>query len=171
MDFINHNWKDYLKDGDKVQMHAQIERRLIAWRTAIAGLLALVFLGVPSGIASFARGEDGPVAILIGLLIAITVGFVARARMRGVHYALTASGVYSIDGLFFKNARFVAYARITDAAVQRGILEQMFGLGSVGISTAGGTKSSGGHSQPYEIRISGVTDYQKIRQSIFKRMK
>jgi hypothetical protein len=79
--------------------------------------------------------------------------------------------VYEIGGLLFKHVKFVAYGKITDSVLNRSLLDLILGTGTIGISTAGGTRSYQGSSQPYEIRIRNVDDYKKIRELIFTGMK
>ncbi|MDR1726721.1 MAG: PH domain-containing protein [Acidobacteriota bacterium] len=92
------------------------------------------------------------------------------ASFRSFHFVLTQSGVYSIGGLLFKHSRFVPYGRITDAEVRRGLLSQLIDTASIGISTAGGTRSARGNSSPFEITISEVVDYREIRRAILQKV-
>jgi uncharacterized membrane protein YdbT with pleckstrin-like domain len=166
MNFMNSNWRAYLKSGDKVSFYARVNESIVLFRSILIGLLVFAF----AYFFAFCAGVPEPLAAL-SVPVALVAGALCYARSRSFHFALTQSGVYSIGGLFVKSAEFVAYSRITDATIRRGIPDQIFGAGSIGISTAGGAKLATATSQPYEIVISSVSEYQKFRQEIFKKMK
>ncbi|MDR2098754.1 MAG: PH domain-containing protein [Rickettsiales bacterium] len=110
------------------------------------------------------------------LLTIVAVLFVLIWLLKCLHYKsyrfiVAKNGIYEIAGIIFKNIKFVPYGKITDSVLKRGLLDLIFGTGTIGISTAGGTRSYNGASQPYEIRIRNVEDYKKIRELIFKGMK
>jgi uncharacterized membrane protein YdbT with pleckstrin-like domain len=170
MDFFNDGYKEYLKSGDRVvSMDRMDESYAIADSFVKALFVLLVFS--PMWIAPAIKFRVMDTAILVQLVLWLAIGLVMALRYRSFHFVITQSGVYEVGGLVFKHARFVAFGRITDGEVRRGLLDHLFGTGTIGISTAGGTKSSGGHSQPYEIRIRGVKHYSRIREMIFKNMK
>jgi uncharacterized membrane protein YdbT with pleckstrin-like domain len=166
MDFMNAGWRSYLKAGDKVLSHVQTSESLAAFK-------AFLWCAVLTVVLCFAALVEGLGLGVLAMCAAISIfgGILIYARARSFHFVLTQSGIYSIGGLISKTARFVAYNRVTDAAVTRGILDQIFNSGSVGVSTAGGTKSLNGYSEPYEIVVRNVSEYCKIRQDIFKKIK
>jgi uncharacterized membrane protein YdbT with pleckstrin-like domain len=164
---MNTNWRTYLKSGDKVFSHTKVNKSISLCQSFLRAAIVAALLSA----WVIAYGLQTEQVMSTVAIISILAGVFSYAHRQSFHFILTHSGVYSIGGLIFKTVKFVAYTRITDATIQRGIFEQIFNLGSIGISTAGGTKSYGGHSQPYEIVISSVSEYQKIRQEIFKKMK
>lgn len=175
MDFLNNNWKEHLKKEDTIILHTQIAKSIIMLQCLavfLAGIMpffALIFLFFIEQMAIDFWIAIGIMALsLFADSILITLVYLQN---KAKHFVVTNTGVYSLEGIINKNIKFVSYNRITDAAIQRDLFDQILHTGTIGISTAGGTKSAQGFSQPYEIRVLHTDQYKKVRETIFNHMK
>ncbi|MCL1902057.1 MAG: PH domain-containing protein [Alphaproteobacteria bacterium] len=173
MDFMNDNWKQYLKSGDRVFLHTKTLNSAGFMKSIIPGIALSVFLSIFFGIIynSTNYTVDFGVPIFFGMIMVILFVPLFYARSISFHFILTNSGVYSVGGLISKQIRFVPYGRITDAAISRGIISQIADTASIGISTPGHSKSAANGAPDFEITIVEIPDYHKVRQEILKRIK
>ena len=171
MDFLNKNYKSYLNKNEKVLLHMQQAKEFafpyVLGRFIIAFLTFSLF--TLWGMAQLeTKVENFPVLTIsfVSLFIAIVFYF----KYKCVHYMITESGIYKISGLLNKKIKFVSYKKITDNSLSINIFEAMFDVGTINISTAGGTRSYSGNSQPYELVIRHVNDYNKTSKLITKHL-
>jgi membrane protein YdbS with pleckstrin-like domain len=108
-------------------------------------------------------------SILAGAFLLIWI--LGALRSKSFKYVVTSRGLYQIGGIVFKHSKFVAYGKITDTTLKRGLVDLVLGTGTIGISTAGGTRSAQGNSQPYEVRFRNVPDYKKLQELVHKGLK
>jgi putative membrane protein len=80
-----------------------------------------------------------PLGAALGILAAFTLFALVLANVRArIRYVeVKGEGLSVHKGLFNKKVMFIPYARITNLRVNRGIMERIFGLGSLEIDTAG----------------------------------
>lgn len=85
-------------------------------------------------------------------------------RFRTLRYRFDDEGVSMSVGLLFKREVYVAYRRIQDIHVTRGLLQRWLGLASVAVQTASGNAAA-------EIMVEGVPDADGVRDFLYARMR
>ena len=181
MDFFNDNWKEYVGRDEKMLAQTAIRPAVYWLHSFFAALAGTVFFAMIFGpaIAIALAKAHGPAfrnAMLaktypIWAALFALIWVLDAMRNRSFKYVVTSRGLYQIGGMVFKHAKFVAYGKITDTILKRGIFDLFFGTGTVGISTAGGTRAYNGNSQPYEVRFKSIPDYKKIQELVHKGLK
>jgi putative membrane protein len=84
-------------------------------------------------------------------------------RYETLTYRFDAHGVMMKYGILFRRELQLTYARMQDIHLSQNILERWLGIGTVTIQTAG---ASGG-----DLVISGVKDFESIRDYLYARMR
>ncbi len=84
-------------------------------------------------------------------------------RYETLRYRFDASGVFMGYGVLFRREMQLTYQRMQDIHLSQNILERWLGIGTVTIQTAG---ASGG-----DLVISGVKDFEAIRDYLYARMR
>ena len=79
-------------------------------------------------------------------------------------YSFDAEGMSMSWGIFFRREISLTYRRIQDINVSRNLLERWFGLASVAVQTASGSSGA-------EMTIVGITDYEALRDYLYRRMR
>ena len=85
-------------------------------------------------------------------------------RYHTLWYRFDASGVSMGYGILFRKELQLTYPRMQDIHLSQNILERWLGIGTVTVQTAG--SGSGGN-----LTISGVRDYEAIRDYLYARMR
>lgn len=98
---------------------------------------------------------------LIGFPIAALAYYCRYCTLR---YRFDLDGVTMRVGVLFKRETSLAYRRIQDIHVTRGIIQRWLGLASVSVQTASG---SGGA----EMVVEGILDYEKVRDFLYSKMR
>ena len=171
MDFLNNNYKTYIQKKDKILQHTTQASSFIflyIMKVSILAFLVVNFLvilylaelNIPKKFFSFKP------SIIFSLLIA----FFGYIKYKGIHYVITETGLYKISGVLNKKIKFVPFKKITDSSLSISLFESILNVGTINISTAGGTKFYNGNSQPYELIIRHINDYNKINQLITKHL-
>ena len=99
----------------------------------------------------------------------VAVGFVTYWIPRyflSVSYGLTEDRIVFQGGLWWKRKSFVPYNRITNVDILQGPLSRHFGIAKVSIQTAGYSGQSSGGPRFAELAISGVKDFDEIKDTI-----
>ena len=168
MDFFNQNYKNYLDKKEKILLHIQQAKSFTFLH--IIGVFLITF-GLFTIFTLWAMAElklKKHFPVLPQLSIALVASFISYLRYNGIQYIITENGIYKISGLLNKKIKFVSYKKITDNSLSINIFESLFNVGTINISTAGGTKSYNGNSQPYELTIRHIDNYNKTNQIITK---
>jgi membrane protein YdbS with pleckstrin-like domain len=103
---------------------------------AYAVLVVVGFLLVPgdAGVATVLVRGVGPVlVVLIGV---VTVGVRPRLRYRVHRWEVTGDAVYTLTGWLTRTWTLVPISRIQTVDVNRGLVQQVFGLATVAVLTA-----------------------------------
>ncbi len=168
MDFFNKNYKKYLDKKEKILLHIQ-QAKSFTFLHVFGVFLLTFFMATFFAIFVIAKLKiRGFFPFKFGLCISLFASIISYLRYKGVQYLITENGIYKISGVLNKKIKFVPYKKITDNALSINMFEAMFGVGTINISTAGGTRSYRGNSQPYELIIRHVKDYNKTNQLITK---
>lgn len=85
-------------------------------------------------------------------------------RYRTLRYRFDDEGVWMGVGLLFKRETNLAYRRIQDIHVTRGLIQRWFGLATVSIQTASGSSSA-------EMTIEGVLEAEPLRDFLYAKMR
>lgn len=133
-------------------------------------ILAVLFSVGSISVVLYAKPPESWVAVLImGVPYLVAVGFVTYwiPRYYGtISYALTEDRIVFQGGVWWRRKSFVPYNRITNIDVFQGPLSRHFGIGKVSIQTAGYSGQSSGGRRFSEIAISGVKDFEEIKDTI-----
>ncbi len=116
--------------------------------TIIIYFLVGLFLTAPLMFVFSLFGAGGIVAGLVSVIILFSViMFIVflfkRASLRRTEYKFYSNKVEYYEGFLVKNRKTINYDRITNIGQRKGIIEGLFGLGTVFIDTAG--SSAKGH--------------------------
>lgn len=91
--------------------------------------------------------------------------FVAQyCRYVSLRYRFDGEGVWMGWGVLFKKEINLAYRRIQDINVTRGIIQRWLGLASVSVQTASGSSGA-------EMTIEGVLDADGLRDFLYTKMR
>jgi putative membrane protein len=104
-------------------------------------------------IASLLTGPAFPVLIIV-----------LWFRYLTLRYRFDAEGVWMGVGVLFKKEVNLAYRRIQDIHVTRGILQRWFGLATVSVQTASGSATA-------EMTIEGVLEAEELRDFLYAKMR
>lgn len=85
-------------------------------------------------------------------------------RYLTLRYRFDDEGVWMGVGLLFKRETNLAYRRIQDIHVTRGLIQRWFGLATVSIQTASGSATA-------EITIEGVLEAEPLRDFLYAKMR
>lgn len=112
--------------------------------------------------------EGIPVFALAGAAFLVCYGIAALGfyvRFRTLRYRWDDDGVTRQWGLLFRRESFLSYKRIQDAKVSQGVVERVFGLGTITIETAASGNDAGKDS------IEGIREFQLVRDFLYERMR
>lgn len=184
-DWFNENLYEYIDKKEKIIIDVRRNEKVCRLSSLFAGLFFALFTTIFTIIfkiiitGMITRGTpDFDTNLFIAVIVfcfsfSLFVPLIYKSE-RSTRYVLTNSGIYEITGLIFKTFKFVAYNQITDVDMSRGLLEQFYGCGSVGVGTASGNvvgSISDGNGQIHsenELDIISVDEYKEIRQTIIK---
>ncbi|MFX0096292.1 MAG: PH domain-containing protein [Candidatus Hodarchaeota archaeon] len=85
---------------------------------------------------------------------------------RSIEYQILPEEIVAKRGVIWKNEQRIPYFKVTNVNVRRGPLERIFGLGRVGIQTAGF-----GATSLAEERIAGLRDPEEVREVVMERIR
>ncbi len=110
------------------------------------------------------------VAIFLGLWIIFTIPlfFYISAYFKTLYYEIQEDAIISKRGVFFKKHVTVPYRKITNVDLMQGPLQRKRQIGIVNVQTAG---AGGAQGVRPELRIVGVKDFDKIKDTIMDRVK
>ncbi len=85
-------------------------------------------------------------------------------RYRTLRYRFDDDGIHASWGFFFRTEISLAYARIQDIHLRRGLFERWLGLGTVHVQTAAGAGVAG-------LVIEGMTEFDAVRDFLYAHMR
>jgi putative membrane protein len=141
---------------------------------AFGVLMALGFIalrafgwdGIEAGIKR--AGEAGVPVVALGALVFLVCYAIAAlalyVRFLTLRYEFAEDGFTRRWGLFFRRESFLAYGKIQDAQVSQGAVERFFGIGTVAIQTAAGTRG-------FEESIEGLREFNLVRDFLYGHMR
>jgi hypothetical protein len=111
----------------------------------ISTLIFFVFLSVGWGLF-YLLSQGVPEWITTGSLVALLVLFVlsmvlVNSRYRMAGYALRAHDIMYKSGVFWHSTTVIPYSRIQHVEISQGPIQSAFGIATLRIYTAGGTRS------------------------------
>lgn len=166
MNLTNENYLDYINSDDKVLFHTKQSPKYLLLSVLKTFIISLIILTYPILIC-ISELKNINLAYILSAIIILSVVF-DFLRYQSVHYAITNKGVYKIFGILNKKIKFVPFRKITDTALNINVLESILSIGTINISTAGGTKTYSGTSQPYEISIKHIDEYKIANEILSK---
>lgn len=187
-DWLNRNLYEYIDKKEKIIIDVRKNEKICRLASIFGGIFFGLFLTafisffkiILTGIITDTDPNfynNLPFVIVLGVFLTWFFIWLIYKSELATRYVLTNSGIYEISGLIFKSFKFVAYNQVTDVDMSRGIFEQMFGCGSVGVGTASGnisgtiSEGNGTISSENELDINSVNEYKEIRQLIIKHRK
>jgi uncharacterized membrane protein YdbT with pleckstrin-like domain len=104
-----------------------------------------------------------PIGFIITILLCfVGVGFLILLgwwlTCKGQRLIVTNRGCTYREGILAKRTSDVRHADVRHIVVTQGVFQRMFGVGNIGISSAGESE--------FEIEIAGVEDPQKIKDLV-----
>ena len=78
--------------------------------------------------------------------------------------------IYVKKGLINVTQKHVPFRTITNISSRAGLVDRIFGIGTVEIQTAGFSGGPGGHSGPEE-KLEGITFYEEVRDFILQELR
>ncbi len=140
-----------------------------AWYLRWSVILVLSVIGPILGIA-FIQDKEGVTAmwVLLGCVIlpAIPTFFWIPFFWGTLRYTVRDDAVQSSGGVFFRKRITVPYTKVTNVDIYQGPIERMFGVGRLGIQTAGMSGQSGS-----ELIIQGIRDLTATRDLIYAKVR
>ena len=138
---------------------------------AVEGILLVVVLAVVGvlGVSGILFEVNQWVVVIGGSVLLVVFGFVAwwiPAFFATADYRLTDEELEYRRGVFFRQKTTVPYNRITNVDAAQGPLQRLVDAGSVGVHTAGFGGQTGA-----ELTISGVSDYEEIKDQILAKIR
>ncbi len=165
MDFFNNDYKKFLVAGDKILHHIQQDDSYKKFSVIIVALLSTFLLTLPVIGISFKLLHIHPFLILFILLIIFVLQVVVlEMSYTSKHFLITENGIYNISGLLSKYVKFIPYKKITDTSLTIGFIQGIYDVGTIHISTAGGTSRD--LYSPYETSITNIKNFKKINDAI-----
>jgi len=134
-------------------------------------LVFLILVAVGGFLASLGVLADAPLWV-VGLVVVpplVVFAFLTwwiPAFYRTADYRLTDEEIEYRRGVFFQQKTTVPYNRITNVNASQGPIQRLVDAGSVGIHTAGYGGQMGA-----ELSISGVSDYEEIKDQVLTRVR
>jgi membrane protein YdbS with pleckstrin-like domain len=117
----------------------RVSRRAVTWWTAHA-ILEVVTVVIPLGVAAIVWGDAQPWLVpSTGMVAAIGLGYLLvmpRWRFRVHRWETTDHAVYTAQGWINQEWRVAPMSRIQTVDIERGPLQQVFGLATVTVTTA-----------------------------------
>jgi len=105
-----------------------------------------------------------PIGLSILWLISIIIALIwAPAAYRAVEYYIQQDSVRMKGGVFWRKNVTVPNRKITNVDITQGPFERFLKIGTIHIQTAG---AGGQQGQKAELKISGVRDLNKIKDTI-----
>lgn len=138
---------------------------------AVEGILLVIVLAVVGvlGVSGILFEVNQWVVVIGGSVLLVVFGLVAwwiPAFFRTADYRLAADELEYRRGVFFRQKTTVPYNRITNVDAAQGPLQRLVDAGSVGVHTAGFGGQTGA-----ELTISGVSDYEDIKDQILAKVR
>ncbi len=140
-----------------------------AWYLRWAVIFALSIIGPILGIA-FIEDQEGVMAmwVLLGCVVvpAIPAFFWIPFFWGTLKYTIRDDAVQSSGGVFFRKRITVPYTKVTNVDIYQGPIERMFGVGRLGLQTAGMSGQSGS-----ELILRGVRDLTATRDLVYAKVR
>lgn len=170
MNLTNENYLDYINSDDKVLFNCNQSSKFSPFYILKNLIISILILVYPSVIfiSEFKHSFNFSSAVSFLIFLFVILGYLFYLEYKSVHYAITNKGVYKIFGILNKKIKFVPFKKITDTALNINVLESILSIGTINISTAGGTKTYSGTSQPYEISIKHIDEYKSATEILSK---
>ena len=100
------------------------------------------------------------------LLWAIPIAIWIPFYYKSIEYQILPEEIVAKRGVIWKSEQRIPYFKITNVNVKRGPIERVFGLGRVGIQTAGF-----GATSLAEERIAGLRNPEEIRETVMVKIR
>ena len=140
-----------------------LKLRLVSTIVAIGVMLGGVLLAIPIGIEEGAGAGLLTVAIVFGLnaLWWVPAMLLAGPYYHSLSYEIQDDQVVMHVGIWTKAVKHVPYRTVTNLTVKQGMLDRLFGLGTLDIQTAGmsGTNSA-------EQSLAGLDNAQEVYELV-----
>jgi uncharacterized membrane protein YdbT with pleckstrin-like domain len=101
---------------------------------------------------------------LIGIVITLLI---SEPYYRSLKYEIMDDEVIVRAGIITKSVKHVPYRTVTNLVVKRGILDRLFGLGTLNIQTAG----MSGSSNTAEESLVGLENVQEVYETIVTKLR
>ncbi len=100
---------------------------------------------------------------LVSLIVFTFIVFsLMKARLRMMEYRFYPDRVEYFEGFLVRNRKVLSYDKISNLGVREGIIERMFGLGTIFIDTAGYSRTG------YELAMHNLENPNQIYEQLSK---
>lgn len=168
MDFLNNDYKKYLNKDDKILYQTKQDDSYKHFFVFTISLFLSIILTTHMYLFKLV---DFPtyISIIVGIFIFIIEALFLDINYSSKNYLITNDGIYKISGILNKKIKFVPYKKITDTSVTIGFIQQFYKVGTINISTAGGTSRN--NISAYEISIYNIKNFKKVNDLITSKLK
>lgn len=177
-----------LNDGEKILWQGKPEASVLGvWFftkvinfTLVAAFITFWCFGFFGGMWATATNQEqgfnpfstvGQALKLVVPLCALGAFVYVGALRQTYRYFVTNQRLVFIGGLLVKKRRSVHYHKVTDVEVSQNFLEQLFGVRSLKIFTAGGSSFSGWGFERAEITFPGLRETSEAEQIVNSTLK
>ena len=110
---------------------------------------------------------DNLIFFLLVIVCMVILMVIAFIYTRTMEFQIFGNEVVVKKGVFNRTEKHVPYRTVTNISTRYGIFDNLFGIGTVEIETAGKT---GRQSSPEE-KIEGITNYVEIRNTVLEELR
>ena len=156
-----------LQRGEEILRHYKPARKsslgtsyVIGPILVLGGLLVSLYMGIVGGLMSFVASlfsvSGTPIVIGLGMIAA------AEIKVRGSNFYVTNQRVIKDFTFLISRSKVVKYDRITHIAPNQGIIDRIFGAGTVRVKTAGTNRS--------EFNLKHIQEWREAERDISEAM-
>ena len=145
----------------KYLIELRIGMTLIALIVLLTGLVLGRLLSLDPKIGSQGFPITLLVTVILDLLWWVPAVLISGPYYRSLSYEIGADEIVMHVGVWTRSVKHVPYRTITNVTVKRGVLDRMFGTGSLDVQTAGisGTNTA-------EQTLAGLEDAQAVYETV-----
>ena len=169
MDFLNNDYKKYLNKDDKILYQTKQDDSYKCFFVFTIALFLSIILTIHIFVMFKLADLPTYISIIVGIFIFIIEVLLFDINYSSKNYLITNDGIYKISGILNKKIKFVPYKKITDTSVTIGFIQQFYKVGTINISTAGGTSRN--NISAYEISIYNIKNFKKVNDLITSKLK
>ncbi|WP_418275229.1 PH domain-containing protein [Isoptericola jiangsuensis] len=143
-----------LTDGERVVMELREHPKALVWPIVV--LIAVLITAVVAGML-IPEGPGRWVAWVVLAVVAVVWVFVPWLRWRSTSFSVTTQRIAMRSGVFTRIGRDIPLYRINDVSMEMGLIDRMFGCGTLVVSDA--TEKAG-------MKLPDVPDVESVHREL-----